>query len=198
MSQVLTRPRSAEPVAVELIDAELLGAEIAALAEAYRGREADLRVEFAQRLNSALVEGRQRAEQLLLVEGAGRACAERLARLMDAIVEIAFKFAASALYRSGNPSSGERMAVVAVGGYGRGMRAPGSDIDLLFLLPYKQPAWGESVAEAVLYALWDLGLKVGHSTRSVDECIRQARADMTIRTTLLETRLLAGDRALFH
>jgi len=86
---------------------------------------------------------------------------------------------------------------VAVGGYGRGMLAPGSDIDLLFLLPYKQTAWGESVAEAVLYALWDLGLKVGHSTRSVDECIRQARADMTIRTTLLETRLLAGDRSLF-
>jgi [protein-PII] uridylyltransferase len=77
------------------------------------------------------------------------------------------------------------------------MLAPGSDIDLLFLLPYKQTAWGESVAEAVLYALWDLGLKVGHSTRSVDECIRQARADMTIRTTLLETRLLAGDRSLF-
>ena len=116
---------------------------------------------------------------------------------MDTIVEIAFKFAASALYRPDNPSSGERMAVVAVGGYGRGMLAPGSDIDLLFLLPYKQTAWGESVAEAVLYALWDLGLKVGHSTRSVDECIRQARADMTIRTTLLETRLLAGDRSLF-
>ncbi len=116
---------------------------------------------------------------------------------MDTIIEIAFKFAASALYRSDNPSSSERMAVVAVGGYGRGMLAPGSDIDLLFLLPYKQTAWGESVAEAVLYALWDLGLKVGHATRSVDECIRQARADMTIRTTLLETRLLAGDRLLF-
>src|SRR6195256_6540610 len=116
---------------------------------------------------------------------------------MDTIVEIAFKFAGSALYRSGDPSSSERMAVVAVGGYGRGMLAPGSDIDLLFLLPYKQTAWGESVAEAVLYALWDLGLKVGHSTRSVDECIRQARADMTIRTTLLEARFLLGDKKLF-
>src|SRR4029077_2734981 len=103
----------------------------------------------------------------------------------------------SAVYRSDNPSSSERMAVVAVGGYGRGLLAPGSDIDLLFLLPYKQTAWGESIAEAVLYALWDLGLKVGHATRSVDECVRQARADMTIRTTLLETRLLAGDGALF-
>jgi [protein-PII] uridylyltransferase len=197
MSQVLSRARPAEPVAVELVDAAAFGAEIDALAEAYRGREADLRAELAQRLKRVLAEGRQRAEKLLLVEGSGRACAQRLARLMDTIVEITFKFAASALYRSENPSTGERMAVVAVGGYGRGLLAPGSDIDLLFLLPYKQTAWGESVAEAVLYTLWDLGLKVGHATRSVDECIRQARADMTIRTTLLETRLLAGDRSLF-
>ena len=85
------------------------------------------------------------------------------------------------------------MAVVATGGYGRGLLAPGSDIDLLFLLPYKQTAWGESVAEAILYCLWDMGLKVGHATRSVDECIRQAKADMTIRTALLEARFLLGD-----
>ena len=89
------------------------------------------------------------------------------------------------------------MAVVATGGYGRGLLAPGSDIDLLFLLPYKQTAWGESVAEGILYCLWDMGLKVGHATRSVDECIRQAKADMTIRTALLEARYLLGDRALF-
>ena len=74
------------------------------------------------------------------------------------------------------------MAIVATGGYGRGVLAPGSDIDLLFLLPYKQTAWGESIAEAILYCLWDMGLKVGHATRTVNECIRQAKADMTIRT----------------
>src|SRR5947208_560313 len=78
-----------------------------------------------------------------------------------------------------------------------GLLAPGSDIDLLFLLPYKQTAWGESVAEGILYCLWDMGLKVGHATRSVDECIRQAKADMTIRTALLEARYLLGDRALY-
>src|SRR6218665_1881186 len=89
------------------------------------------------------------------------------------------------------------MAVVATGGYGRGLQAPGSDIDLLFLLPYKQTAWGEQVAEAILYCLWDTGLKVGHATRSVDECIRQSKADMTIRTAILEARFLLGDRALF-
>ena len=85
------------------------------------------------------------------------------------------------------------MAVIATGGYGRGLLAPGSDIDLLFILPYKQTAWGESVAEALLYCLWDMGLKVGHATRSVNECIRQAKADMTIRTALLESRYLFGD-----
>jgi [protein-PII] uridylyltransferase len=89
------------------------------------------------------------------------------------------------------------MAVVATGGYGRGLLAPGSDIDLLFVLPYKQTAWGESVAEAILYCLWDMGLKVGHATRSINECIRHAKADITIRTAILEARYLLGDRALF-
>ena len=89
------------------------------------------------------------------------------------------------------------MTVIATGGYGRGLLAPGSDIDLLFVLPYKQTAWGESVAEALLYCLWDIGLKVGHATRSVNECIRQAKADMTIRTALLESRYLLGDATLY-
>ena len=107
------------------------------------------------------------------------------------------EFARKHLYPSQNPSEAERMAVVATGGYGRGLQAPGSDIDLLFLLPYKQTAWGESIAEAILYCLWDTGLKVGHATRSVDECIRQAKADMTIRTAILEARFLLGDQKLF-
>ena len=105
---------------------------------------------------------------------------------------------AQELYPPQVPSEAERMAVVATGGYGRGLLAPGSDIDLLFLLPYKQTAWGEQVAEALLYCLWDMGLKVGHATRSVDECIRQAKADMTIRTALLETRYLFGDVKLYQ
>ena len=85
----------------------------------------------------------------------------------------------------------------AVGGYGRGTLAPGSDIDLLFILPYKQTPWGEQVTEYILYMLWDLGQKVGHAVRSVDECIRMARADMTVRTATLEARFLTGDTKLF-
>ena len=118
--------------------------------------------------------------------------------MQDEIIRVLFEFAARGIsIRRQNPSEAERMAIVATGGYGRGLLAPGSDIDLLFLLPYKQTAWGESVAEAILYCLWDIGLKVGHATRSVDECIRQAKADMTIRTAILESRFLLGDRKLF-
>ncbi len=115
----------------------------------------------------------------------------------DEIIRILFDFARKHLYPSQNPSEAEHMAVIATGGYGRGLQAPGSDIDLLFVLPYKQTAWGEQVAESILYCLWDTGLKVGHATRSVDECIRQSKADMTIRTAILEARFLLGDKALF-
>jgi [protein-PII] uridylyltransferase len=76
--------------------------------------------------------------------------------------------------------------------------APHSDIDLLFLLPYKLTPHSEQIVEFLYYALWDMGLKVGHSTRSVDECIRLAKVDFTICTTLLETRFLAGNAPLYR
>ncbi|MEX1146912.1 MAG: [protein-PII] uridylyltransferase [Sphingomonadales bacterium] len=75
--------------------------------------------------------------------------------------------------------------------------APYSDVDLLFLLPYKQTAWGEQVVEYMLYMLWDLGVKVGHATRTADECVRLANQDLSICTALLEARYLWGDRALY-
>jgi len=182
---------------VDLLDLAAVREEIERLRRDFEGRESEMRVEFAQRMKRVLQEGRRRADELLRADGHGTACAERLSNLMDTVIRLAYDFATGVLYRSSNPSAGERMAVVAVGGYGRGLLAPGSDIDLLFLLPYKQTAWGESAAEAILYALWDMGLKVGHATRSIDESIRQARADMTIRTTILEARLIAGDEPLF-
>src|SRR5471030_3172282 len=156
-----------------------------------------MRTALAKRLKDALNDGRAKAEQLLLKDRHGRRCAERLCRMEDEVIRILFEFVRKHLYPSQNPSEAEHMAVIATGGYGRGLQAPGSDIDLLFLLPYKQTAWGESIAEAILYCLWDTGLKVGHATRSVDECIRQAKADMTIRTAILEARFLLGDKNLF-
>jgi [protein-PII] uridylyltransferase len=181
----------------ELIDSRALAAELERLADRHHGSDIELRSAIAQHLKAALNAGRARAEQLLLKDRHGRRCAERLCRMEDEIIGLLFDIARRRLYPSQNPTEAERMAVVATGGYGRGLQAPGSDIDLLFLLPYKQTAWGEQIAEAVLYCLWDTGLKVGHATRSVDECIRQAKADMTIRTAVLEARFLFGDRALY-
>jgi [protein-PII] uridylyltransferase len=192
-----TRPATPSRGAAELIDARAVAADLETLAKAHTGGERELRTALAQRLKTALNEGRAKAEQQLLKDRHGRGCAERLCAMEDEIIRILFEFAIKHLYPSQNPSEAEHMAVVATGGYGRGLQAPGSDIDLLFLLPYKQTAWGESIAEAILYCLWDTGLKVGHATRSVDECIRQSKADMTIRTAILEARFLLGDRKLF-
>jgi [protein-PII] uridylyltransferase len=191
------RPETPSRGSGELIDVRAVAAELGKLAGAHAGNEREMRMALAQRLKIALNEGRAKAEQMLLKDRQGRACAERLCRMEDEIIRLLFEFVRKHLYPSQNPSDSEHMAVVATGGYGRGLQAPGSDIDLLFLLPYKQTAWGESVAEAILYCLWDTGLKVGHATRSVDECIRQAKADMTIRTAILEARFLLGDRKLF-
>src|SRR5476649_2823939 len=191
------RPESPPRSPGELIDSRAITADLEKIAKDRAGNDRDMRSALAKRLKDALNEGRAKAELLLLKDRHGRRCAERLCRLEDEIIRLLFEFARKHLYPSQNPSESEHMAVIATGGYGRGLQAPGSDIDLLFLLPYKQTAWGEQVAEAILYCLWDTGLKVGHATRSVDECIRQAKADMTIRTAILEARFLLGDKNLF-
>src|SRR6201993_1377214 len=178
-------------------DTQRITAAVNALGEKHAGREDVFRSSVTQMLKAELVAARATAQEMLLKDRHGRRCAERLCFVQDEIIRILFAAATQHLYRSQVPSGAERMAVVATGGYGRGLMAPESDIDLLFILPYKQTAWGEQVAEAVLYCLWDMGLKVGHATRSVDESIRQARGDMTIRTAILETRFLTGDRPLY-
>ena len=180
-----------------VLDSVTIAAELEALGALHAANPRELRTAVAQRLKLAHAAARARAEQLLLEERRGRRCAETLCAIQDELIRLLFAFSERYLYRSDNPSEAERMTVVATGGYGRGLLAPGSDIDLLFLLPYKQTAWGESIAETILYALWDMGLKVGHATRSVDECIRQSKADMTVRTAILESRYLFGDRGLF-
>jgi [protein-PII] uridylyltransferase len=194
---MLSPADQAPPGAADLIDAPHLAAELEELAERHAGRERELRNAVSQLLKAALARGREQAEVLLLKDRRGRRCAERLCFMQDEIIRLLFELAEKRLYPAQNPSKAERVAIVATGGYGRGILAPGSDIDLLFLLPYKQTAWSESIAEAILYCLWDMGLKVGHATRSVNECIVQSKADMTIRTAILEARYLLGDRKLY-
>jgi len=116
----------------------------------------------------------------------GPAVLDATSFLMDQLIRVIFDFADGRAYPAANPSAAERLGVVATGGFGRGEMAPLSDIDLLFLRPYKQTPRGEQIVEFMLYLLWDLGLKVGHATRTVDESLRYAERDHTIRTALLE------------
>jgi len=119
-------------------------------------------------------------------------------RAVDALLAALFNFVTTKVFRSANPTEGERMALVAQGGYGRAELAPQSDVDLLFILPYKKTPHSEQVIEYILYMLWDLGFKVGQAIRSVDDCVRLSREDVTIRTALLESRLIAGDCDLYE
>lgn len=116
--------------------------------------------------------------------------------LTDQLVSTVLYVATQNLHRLPNPTEGERLCVLGVGGYGRAEMAPFSDVDLLFLTPYKITPWAESVIESSLYMLWDLKLKVGHASRTVQDCVRLSKDDFTIRTSLVEHRYLTGDQNL--
>lgn len=181
-----------------LIDGALIDSDIGDLAKTFAGDREGLRVAAVERFRAALELGRQTARSWFEEDQLGLACARQLAHLEDELIGCISRYVTQYVYPAENPSSAERLAIVAVGGYGRGALAPGSDIDLLFLLPYKKTPWSESVVEAILYVLWDLRQKVGHATRSVEDCLRQARGDMTIRTSILEARFIKGDEFLFE
>src|SRR5258708_16027572 len=163
MASVATQTRPADD---DRFDTLRIPGEIDALAAKHQGQEDVFRSAVEKLLKAELHKASEAAEAGLLKDRHGRRCAERLCFVQDEIIHMLFSAATRHLYRSPVPSGAERMAVVATGGYGRGLMAPESDIDLLFILPYKQTAWGEQVAEAILYCLWDMGLKGGPATRS--------------------------------
>ena len=160
---------------------------------------ADLRPALCVAANQALGQGRAETRERFF-EGTlnGTQLVAASAAMTDQLISALFEFTTGTVYPRANPTAGERMALVAMGGYGRAELAPHSDIDLLFLLPYKQNAYTEQVIEYILYLLWDLGFKVGQAIRSVDECMRLGKSDITIRTAMLETRLVAGEAELLE
>jgi [protein-PII] uridylyltransferase len=181
----------------KLIDTEALRRALGELAQS-ESDSAARRTGALLLIKAAFTEGRDRIKTRIDAKTiTGLAAARALSALQDAIIQIIYDFAVEHFYRAKNPTTAERITIVATGGYGRGELAPGSDIDLLFVRPFKQTAWGESVIEFILYMLWDLGLKVGHATRSLAECVRLSKQDITIRTALLEARYLWGDRKLY-
>jgi [protein-PII] uridylyltransferase len=161
--------------------------------------EAGRRAHILGLLQNALNDGRSEiSKRLTRNPSQGRNCAKDQAFLIDQIVRLAYDYLTTSAFRVSNRSTAEKLAIVAVGGYGRGEMAPHSDVDIAFITPYKRTGWTEQVVEAMLYILWDLGLKVGQSSRSIDETIRMALDDLTIRTALLEGRFIWGDREVYE
>lgn len=182
----------------EVVDGVKLRAQLTAAALGHIGQDEAQRTAARKLLHGALFRGRMIAKERLEAGAGGHETTWLLAQVADEVIAALYDFTTVHLHRARNPTQGERFAVVAVGGYGRGQLAPSSDIDLLFLRAYKPTPWVESVTESMLYMLWDMSLKVGHASRNIDECLRLAREDHTIQTALLEARHIAGDRALFE
>ena len=181
----------------EIIDRKVLAETLDCISG--RSNSATRRGEIVEQLQIALAKGRAEiAARLLQNPSQGYRAAAEQAFLIDQIVRLIFDHVTKQLYPVGNRSSSERIAILAVGGYGRGEMAPHSDVDIAFVTPYKRTAWTEQVVEAMLYILWDLGLKIGQSSRSLDETVKMAQGDLTIRTALLESRFIWGDRDIYE
>ena len=165
--------------------------DLAGPLDAKAARALVVRVLLAERASA----GQLLEAQFMAEPRAARALVAGQAALTDRLVQAALE-AAYRLHPLANPTEAERIAVLAVGGYGRAEMAPHSDVDLLFLTPWKVTPWAESVVETMLYILWDLKLKVGHASRTVRDCLRLGREDITIRTALLEHRFICGHAPL--
>ncbi len=181
-----------DQAAADALEADLTS--IAADAELSDGAR---KQSLLERLRAWQTESLEAAEERLTSGAQGYQVAKLLCQRADVLIQNLYDVTTGHIYPTQNPTEAERLSVIAVGGYGRGHLAPQSDVDLLFLMPYKQTAWGESVVEYMLYLLWDVGFKVGNAARSVDQCLQLSKQDMTIRTSILEKRFLAGDEDLF-
>ena len=170
----------------EMLDALLLqSSDILVL----RNRASALIKEHLQRTHAT-------AEVELLKTGNGTRCAITLSKAEDAIIRALSDFAIKAQkFKTGDKPL--RLSIIATGGYGRGTLAPGSDIDLLFLVPSGDQAEIHKLVEFMLYALWDARQKVGHATRTIEDCLALVKSDNTIMTSILEARYICGDAALF-
>src|SRR5437868_5043081 len=190
-------PPRLKPTRLEyVVDGVRLRAQLSAAALEAGGDEPAQRKAALGILKSALFRGRMIAKERLENGAGGIETARLLSGVTDEVITALYDFTTVHVFRARNPTSGERLALIAVGGYGRGELAPSSDIDLLFLRAYKQTPFAEYVTEYMLYMLWDMGLKVGHSSRTVNECVKLAKEDHTIETALLESRRIAGDEKL--
>ena len=143
-------------------------------------------------LRAGLRDGKAELVQHFRESRATATAANRLTRALTRLVDGSLH----ALWqRSGMPT---QIALVAVGGYGRGELFPYSDVDVLVLLPAEPDEATRSVVEALVTACWDIGLEIGSSVRTLAECLAESARDVTVQTALLESRLVCGPRRLFN
>ncbi|BDI60012.1 [protein-PII] uridylyltransferase [Qipengyuania nanhaisediminis] len=190
-----TIPSRRVPRQRAIIDRRALSGAIATLAreQGEAARPAVLAV-----LQEALEKGRTELESRLEEKpSAGHAITLGYAFLTDQLIRVIHDYVTEHLLPASNRTAAERLAIVAVGGYGRAEMAPHSDVDIAFITPMKRSPWCEQAIEAMLYLLWDLGLKVGHSSRTIGDTMQLAKDDLTICTSLLEGRLIWGDQPVY-
>jgi len=151
-----------------------------------------LRLEF---FRQALAEGYDSLKVRHAEGASGQESVRTHARLMDDVILSLTRLIAADAVAGGLPAT--PLVVVALGGYGRGELHPLSDIDLMVVYDRTMSPYVQRMMQELLYSLWDLGLHVGHSLRSLDDCVAMARTDFPSRTSMQEARFLAGDRRLF-
>ncbi len=177
-----------------VIDAQRLRAQLTMSTRDAYGDPVEQRRRALECLKAALFRGRMIAKERLENGAGGVDTARLLCGVTDVVISALWDFTVT--LAAPEALNGPPITLLAVGGYGRGALAPFSDIDLLFLRSDGAETQVEPVIAYMLYALWDLGFKVGHASRTVEECLDLSRGDMTIRTSLLEARALAGDPEL--
>jgi [protein-PII] uridylyltransferase len=151
-----------------------------------------LRLEF---FRSALAQGLESLKLMHAGGASGQTSVRAHASLIDDVIRSLTRLImADAAAGDTRP---EPVVIVALGGYGRGELHPSSDIDLMVIHDGELPAYVQRVAQELLYTLWDLGLQIGHSLRSLEDCVAMAGTDLPSRTSMQEARFLAGNKPLF-
>ena len=151
-----------------------------------------LRLEF---FRAVLAEGLESFKAMHTEGASGEESVRAHARLVDGVVQALTRLAVADARQAGLPPT--PFVVAALGGYGRGELHPSSDIDLMVVYNGELSPFVQRVMQELLYTLWDLGLQVGHSLRSLDDCVAMARTDFPSRTSMQAARLVEGDRRLF-
>ncbi len=189
------RPTDPTPP-TQFFDPVELKKELEQLIAAANGPE-NARPAFLKRVKEVIAAAREQARTELEADGLGRRCAAGLSNFQDDLIRTMFDLIVKYRCTPEERRQVADMAIVATGGYGRGLLAPGSDIDLLFLMPGNKGTGEAQASERLLYLLWDLGFKVGHATRTISQCIQLSLADTTIATSMIDSRLIQGNQELF-